>query len=188
MDGYHIALYIHLLSLVAASCAASLVHFAESRRLRADSAGEALQWHRVIGVTSRTFPIAILVLLASGSYMVTSAGNALWAAGWVKTGVVVAVLLFVIGAVLGVRGKRMARELARIAQTEPNATSFPRHDGVANTLSWINTGMAVGVVGVMAMKPEIVGSAAVVVAAALVGVGLSLSGGHAAAATELANE
>jgi hypothetical protein len=181
MDGYHIALYIHLLALVGAACASSLVHFAEARRGRATTPGEALEWHRLVGVTSRTFPIVIVLLLATGAYMVSAAGNTLWAAGWVKTGVTVAVLLFVVGGVIGGRAKRMSVALAQIASTDPAASEFPKDDRVIHALSWLNSGMAVGVVGAMAIKPDVVGSAAIVVVAALLGVGISLRGGHAAA-------
>jgi hypothetical protein len=189
MDGYHIALYIHLLALVSAACASSLVHFAEARRGKAVTPGEALQWHRLVGVTSRTFPIAILLLLATGSYMVSTSGNALWATGWVKAGVIVSVLLFVVGGVIGARAKRMSRTLAELAQSQPAAAHFPRHDSVIHMLSWLNSGMAVGIVGVMAMKPSVVGSTAIVAAAALLGVGISMRGGHATeAAAGLAQE
>lgn len=189
MDGYHIALYIHLLALVGASCAASLTHFAEGRRGRAASAGEALQWHRVVGVTARTFPIVIVALLATGGYMVSAAGNTLWATAWVRTGVVVSVLLFVIGGFMGARGKRMARALAEITQNDPAATAFPTHDSAAHTLSWLNTGMAIGVVGVMAMKPDGFACVALVAVCGLLGIGISLRGGHAAAtAADLARE
>lgn len=178
MDGYHIALYIHLLALVAAACASTLVHFAEHRRGNSATAGEALQWHRLIGVTSRTFPIAIVILLATGSYMVSSAGNALWAAAWVKAGVTGAILLFVVGGYMGARGKHMARALAQI---DPSATDFPRHDAIAHTLGSMNTGLAVGVVGAMAMKPEMLGSFALLGGAALIGAVLSARGGRAKA-------
>jgi len=177
MDGYHIALYIHLLALVAAACASTLVHFADYRRGQSTTAGEALQWHRLIGVTSRTFPIVIVLLLATGSYMVTSAGSALWAAAWVKAGVTGAILLFVVGGYLGARGKRMARALAQI---DPSATDFPRHDAIAHTLGGMNTGLALGVVGAMAMKPEMLGSFAILAVAALLGAGWSMRSGRAA--------
>jgi len=179
MDGYHIALYVHLLALVGAASASTLVHFAEHRRGRSATVAEALQWHRLIGVTSRTFPIVIVILLGTGSYMVTSAGNALWAAAWVKAGVTGAILLFVAGGYMGARGKRMARALAQIAQSDPSATEFPKDDAVSHALGGMNTGLAIGVVGAMAMKPEMVGSFALLAAMALLGVLVSARGSHA---------
>jgi len=113
--------------------------------------------------------------------MVSAAGNALWAAAWVKAGVTGAILLFVVGGYIGARGKRMARELAQIASTDPSATRFPRHDAQTHALGSMNFGIALGVVGAMATKPTTnLGAFAIVAICALLGLVWSTRSAHAA--------
>jgi hypothetical protein len=173
MDGYHIALFVHLIALVAASAAAALTHFAEGRCRRAATVTEALHWHELTGSVAKVFPIAILTLLATGGFMVGNGRVWSWSAGWVDAGITGAVLLFVIGGVLGARGRVAGRELARLA-AESNAGQAPglRHDPLVPLLSWMNTGLAIGVVFVMTTKPPLTGALLVLAVAAAAGAAL----------------
>src|SRR6185437_17016397 len=57
MDGYHVALVVHLLTLVAAGAVSAIVHLAESRGAHAATVGEAMPWHRIAGAAAKYFPI-----------------------------------------------------------------------------------------------------------------------------------
>jgi hypothetical protein len=94
MNGYHIALFIHLLALVAASAAAAIVHFAGARGGRATSPDEALQWRDLVDSTEKVFPAAVVTLFATGVFMMYQAGW-MWSAGWIVAGIAGAVTLAV---------------------------------------------------------------------------------------------
>lgn len=170
MDGYHTALFLHLIALVAASAAAGLTHFAEGRCRRAATATEALHWHEFTGSVAKVFPIAIVALLATGGFMVGDGGAWSWSAGWVEAGIAGAVLLFASGGVLGARGRATGRELARlVAEAKAGDAPALRHDPLVSVLSWMNTGLAIGVVFVMTTKPPLGGALLVLAVAAAAG-------------------
>lgn len=170
MDAYHVALFIHLMSLVAAACASAIVHFAVHRRGHAAAVGEALQWHAFAGATARVFPIAVLTLVATGSWMAAITGNALWHAGWLQAGLLGAVLLMASGATIGRRARAAAAGMLSVLRGEsstPLATLA--RDPLADTMIWANSGLALGVVFVMTLKPALGGSLTVLAIGALIG-------------------
>lgn len=169
MIGYHIALYIHLLALVAASATAAVVHLADVRRRSAVTVVEARQWHRLLGSTARFFPIATLTLIATGAYMVSTRSPWSWHTGWVEAGLAGAVYLLLSGPVLGARGARAGRALARLGADDVERARAALNDPVASALSWMNTGVALGVVFAMAVKPSLAASLAAVGVGAVVG-------------------
>ena len=164
MDGYRIALFIHLAALVAAAWASSRTHLAETRAHRAANAGEALQWYMIAGKAARIFPVVIVLLLATGGYMM-SRGGYTWRDGWVVSGVVAALLLFAVGGVLGARGRAGARALAQSDAAAPP----PAPDFVAARLSRLNTGIALAAMFVMVTKPSLVISLATLALGAIIG-------------------
>ncbi|HEU4641864.1 MAG TPA: hypothetical protein VFS44_05355 [Gemmatimonadaceae bacterium] len=174
MDGYRIALFVHLLALVAASCASAIVHLAESKRRRAATAHEALQWLQIAAKAAPTFPIVLLVLFATGGYMVTAQHGWSWSAGWVDAGVLGVVLLFVNGSVIGRRSRAAGRALAGIANGSAPEQALP-HDPLVPVLSWSNTGLAMAVVFVMATKPELAGSLIALAVGIAAGMTIALS-------------
>ena len=182
VDGYRIALFIHLAALVAAAWASSRTHLAETRAHRAATAGEALQWYMIAGKAARIFPVVIVLLLATGGYMM-SRGGYTWRDGWIVTGVLAALLLFAVGGVLGARGRAGARALA---QGDPGAAP-PAPDYVAARLSRLNTGIALGAMFVMVTKPSLVVSLAALVAAAIIGA-VSVRAAAPEAATRVPSE
>jgi len=174
MDGYHLALFIHLLALMAAVAASALVHLADARRARAATPRDALAWHALAGSAARTFPIALLLLAATGAVMVETSEGLEWAAGWVATGLLGVVALLASGGVIAVRSRREARELARLAASD-SARGAPPPDAVVETLSWVNTGLAVAVILVMSTKPPLVESLVALAVGAAGGLVLGLT-------------
>src|SRR5690348_3942896 len=99
MDAYHAALFIHLLALLTAIGATSLMHFAHGRRDHATTAREKLPWHMMMMKTARTFPIALAILVLSGGYMVSQTFRD-WSLPFVMAGLTGVVLLFASGITL----------------------------------------------------------------------------------------
>lgn len=176
MDGYHVALFFHLVALVAASAASAIVHLAGARGSRAATVSEVRQWHALAGMTARTFPLALLALFATGGYMVAARHGWTWDTGWVEAGIAGVIVLFASGAVIGGRSRAAGRALAGLADgpTAGRPPVLPR-DPVVSALSWANTGVAMAVVFVMATKPSLAASLIVLAIGAAAGVMLALS-------------
>ena len=180
MDGYHIALFLHIASLMASGGSTSITHFARLRRARSTTISAAREWHGLLLVSARTFPFVLLVLLLSGGFMMSQHGGWSWRDGWVETGVLGILLLGMIGGVLGKRGRAMADVLAaHEASAGADAPPPPLRDALAEKLAWMNLGIALGEAFVMTTKPALLPALAAVAVGALatIMVGRRLGGG-----------
>ena len=179
MDGYHVALFLHIASLMAAGAAASLSHFAQIRRDRSTTVREAREWHTLLLVSSRAFPGVILTLLVTGGVMLSRHTGWSWQDGRVQAGLVGLVILGANGGMLGKRGKAMAADLAAREQASPTDAPPPMRDAVAERMSWMAIGIVVGEIFVMSNKPPLVPALIVVAISALSSVLIGTRvGGH----------
>jgi hypothetical protein len=168
MTAYHIALLLHLLSLLLATAASALLHFAAHRRAQAPTLRESVEWARFGGRTARMFPLAIVLLVLTGAFMVSRAWS--WHLGWVQAGLVGALYMPVAGAVIGARTRAaVGRSMQRLAEAGSDPRNDQPGDAVAEALGNANTWLAVGIVLIMTMKPGLAESVAVLVLAAVVG-------------------
>jgi hypothetical protein len=168
MTGYQIALFIHILTLAGASAVTAVVHLALARRRRAVSVGEALEWQKMATGTAKLFPVSLVLFVASGTYMVRTAGHS-WSSGFVSAGSTAIVLLLVIGSFLGVKGGAVVKQLADMV-TEHGAGHAPPQidDTVFMRLIRFNLGLVLGVAFDMTTKPAPIAALAVMVGAGLV--------------------
>lgn len=171
MTSYHLVLFVHLLALVAASAASGIVHVAEVRYRRATRVDDARFWHGLASHTARIFPIALVALVATGSWMMHSGGWA-WSSGWVVAGLLTTVFLFASGGLLGARGAAEARAL-RALDRDAAWSPAPGAAGFERALSWSNTGVAMAAVYVMVIKPALAGALVALVVGAALGVTVS---------------
>ena len=174
MLAYQLSLYVHLLALVAASATSSVVHLAASRARAAGGVAEARQWHALAGSAARVFPVATLALFATGALMVSLHGPWGWSTGWVDAGILGVLFLFLSGPVLGKRGARAGRALAGLAAGEIEKARAILHDPLGERLSWVNTGVALGVVFAMAVKPALAAALAALALGGAAGFALQL--------------
>jgi hypothetical protein len=181
MHGYQIALFVHLLALLAAFSASGIVHFAMTRLRDARTGADALQWLGLCHRLSRVFPLALLALVGSGAWMTRDAWT--WDTGFVDAGLAGAAFLFVSGAVVeGGRARRAAKALAALggAPLGGRAAELVR-DRLWWCASWGNTGTALGVVFAMATKPGAAGAFAAVGTGLAAGACVGLAGSRRAA-------
>lgn len=170
MNGYGIVLFLHLAALLAAIGTAGVAHFAEARLAAADTVGAARPWATLLNRVAPVFPLALLVLLASGAYLVHREWS--WSLGWIEAGLVGVTLLLANGA--GVVGRRIRALRAVLGAADDGPLSGElaqltrRHIG--GLASWANTGLAVGIVFVMATKPGLAGSVVSLAVAATLGI------------------
>lgn len=168
MDSYRIALFLHLITLVVAASATAVTKLAVSRRIRARSVGEALEWHSVLVSASRAFPICLASFVITGSYMVSRAGPHAWTSGFVVSGLAGVAFLLGSGTYLGIKGKALTQVLEKLAKDgadRPVPKLIP--PPLVRILPVVNTGVAIGVVFDMVTKP----------ASILLAIGILLVGG-----------
>jgi hypothetical protein len=178
MSYYQVALALHLFALLAATAASGIVHLAAARRAAAPTLREAMEWGRLMGSTSRVFPIAVVALVATGAYMV--AGRWQWSDGWVVAGFAGAVALLASGAIMGRRGALEARtNISRLQQAGRDLPNDATPDRVAALLAEANTGLALAIVLVMTLKPGLAASLVVLAIGATGGAYRAVGRGHA---------
>jgi hypothetical protein len=176
MDRYHIALFLHLLTLIIAASTTAVTKLAVTRRIRARTVGEVLEWHTVLMSASKTFPICLAAFVLTGAYMLSVAHVHIWATGFVVAGFVGVALLLVSGTYLGIKGKALTAVLENMAKAGPDQPA-PKlvPPPLVASLPVINTGVALAVAFDMTVKPASVAGALLIIAAgALLGAASSM--------------
>jgi len=175
MDTYHIALFLHIVALIVAASATAVTKLAVGRRIRARTLGESLEWLNVQISASAAFPITLAAFVITGSYMVSKGGPRAWASGFVVSGLVGVGFLLASGTYLGIKGKALKQVLENMAKAGSDRPA-PRMapPTLVAVLPLANTGVALGVVFDMAVKPASIPLALGIVAdVAAITVGLS---------------
>jgi hypothetical protein len=175
MNTYGIVLFLHLCALLAAMSAGALAHLSEARMRDAASVEALRPWARLLGRLGRVFPVALLVLLGSGAYLVHRSWS--WSSGWVDVSIVGVALLFASGGgLVQARGAALRRvlmaappgpipaEARRLVRTHP-----------AGLASWMNTGIAIAIVFAMTVKPAFPSSMAALAVGAAAGLAIALT-------------
>jgi hypothetical protein len=154
MDLYHIALYLHIVAIIVASGATAITKLAATRRARARTVADALDWHNVLMSTSKAFPIVLALFVLTGAYMLSRGQASVWASGFVVAGLTGVVLLFASGTYLGLKGKALGGFLQSVAAKgadQPAPRLVP--PTMVATLPVVNTGIALAVAFDMVTKP-----------------------------------
>lgn len=174
MDKYHVALYIHFLSLLIGIGAASVLTVCAFQLRAARTLADAGPWGRVAAKVGRVFPIAILGLFGSGAYMTSDLWT--WDTGWIEVGIAALVVLAIQGPVVAERsGKKVAQALMA------NGPGELRGDALRKTkylpLWWAEMsaiGLVLGIIWNMTTKAGLGSSIAAAVGGYAVGVALAL--------------
>lgn len=174
MDKYHVALYIHFISLLIGIGAASVLTVCAFQLRAARTLADAAPWGRVASKIGRLFPLAILGLFGSGAYMTSDIWT--WDTGWIQVGIGALVVLAVQGPLLAERsGKKVAQALMA------NGPGDLRGDALRKTrylpLWWAEMsaiGLVLGIIWNMTTKAGLGSSIAAAVGGYAVGVALAL--------------
>lgn len=154
MDLYHVARFLHIVTLIVAASVTAVTKLAADRRARSRTVGEALDWHNVLLSASRAFPVCLLAFVVTGAYMVRVLGAHAWANSFVIDGLLGVTLLLASGTYLGIKGKGLKQLLERLASDAPDRPA-PRISPppLVALLPMVNTGIALSVVFDMVIKP-----------------------------------
>jgi hypothetical protein len=169
MDSYHIALFVHLVTLVVAAGVTAVTKLAAARRMRARTVGELQEWHGVLMSAARLFPICLAFFVASGAYMLGVAHAPVWTSAYVVAGMTGVVLLLASGAYLGAKARAFRDVLSGMAcqgTDRPAPKLVPPR--LVSALPAVNTGIALAVVFDMVTKPDSMTVALGIIAAGIV--------------------
>jgi len=175
MDRYHVALFVHIVTLIVAASATAVTKLAVARRARARTLAEVLDWHGVLMSSSKVFPVCLAAFVITGFYMLSVSHANVWSSGFVVAGLAGVALLLVSGVFLATKGKALKHMLDEMAtrgvdQPAPRLVPPP----LVAALPLINTGISLSVVFDMVTKPSSIPGALSVVA---IGIALGAAGG-----------
>lgn len=168
MTGYQVALFVHFLALIIAVAGATLVHFTHGRRERALTVHEMLEWHNLLQSSARAFPVALVLLVLSGTYMIVAGALRAWSSGFVVGGLTGSVILLVTGATLSAKGRAVTARLQQLVdQGRGGEVPDLPPDRAMALLERVPDGIVLGVIFDMVAKPGVgVALAALVICAA----------------------
>lgn len=175
MDRYHVALFLHIVTLIVAASATAVTKLAASRRIRARTIAESLEWHGVLMSVSKLFPICLASFVVTGAYMLSFANAHVWSTGFVVGGFAGVALLLASGTYLSIKAKALKAALENMAKAGADRPA-PRlvPPTLVTILPVVNTGVALAVVFDMATKPT-----SVPVALLVVGLGILIAAASA---------
>jgi hypothetical protein len=171
MTAYSIALFLHIVGALALFAALGLEGVALLRLRRADTAEQVREWTGVFGLLRRLGPASLGLLLLAGLYMTatTWGGQA-----WITTAFVSMLLLPVLGAPNGLRVAAIARDVS--AERGPLSAGLRARLGnrFLSVSYQVRLALALGIVFLMVVKPDLFGALVTVGVAVLLGLASSL--------------
>jgi hypothetical protein len=168
MTRYSIVLFVHIVGALGLFVALGLEWTSLVYLRRAATGEQAREWLGVLDRTRRLGPASLAAVLISGFYMMAVAWG--WV-GWIIVALAAIILIAIVGATL--TGLRIgAVKEAAIAENGPLSPALRQR--LHDPLLWIGvqtrTAIALGIVFLMTVKPDLVG--ALVTIGTTVGIGL----------------
>lgn len=169
-------LFLHISVAILAFMMAGVMHAALQALGRAGNVAEMRSWARAVHRLDPLFPVAALLLLGFGSWLIhLSGGEIRWSDGWIITAVTTLVVVEGLsGALLAPRAKALVHA---IEHTADGPVPEPLRRASADPVVWHLAHMAtigfLGVVFLMAAKPS--GAWAAVIAVVAVALGVVIS-------------
>lgn len=171
MNGYDLALVVHIGLVIAMFSSGALVLAAMGGARRAGSVGALVEWARMGTLSARLTAAFSLLLIAPAAYMVSDRWS--WSRPWI--GAAFVGLIVSGGSLSGLAAPRL-RRLAELAAATPGGeVPAALRQNALDPLLWLGgqvfTTITSGVVVLMVFKPDGPASAIILVVAALLGVG-----------------
>jgi len=170
---YSILVFLHVLAGIGIFVVLGIESVALSRFQRADTTLDAATWLGVLGIPRRLGAVVMLTMLVTGVWMTARTwGPQPWIVAALSAVVVVAILG-------GVLTGRSMRRIGRAFAEESDARLSPAFRALRNSTALgvslrMRASIAVGIIGLMTMKPGVAESLVVMLAAVALGTALSL--------------
>jgi hypothetical protein len=171
MNAYSIALFLHIVGALALFATFGLEGFALFSLRRAATAEQVRAWASVFGLLRRLWPASLGLLLLAGLYMTATTWG--WQP-WILTGLATMLLLPIVGARSGLRLAAVGRALAGERGPLPAETRAQLSDPFLAASYHVRLAAALGIVFLMTVKPELLGSLVTIGVALIAGLTLAL--------------
>ena len=169
MTLYHLALYAHILGVLGLFGAIGLEWTSMVRMRRARTVEQLREWASLHPTLEKVFPVTAILILAAGLYMVGDVWG--WGNAWINLSLAALVLLAAL--VPSINGRRLRAIHSGAQATPPGPVPSALTRQIEDPTLWtsvkIMITVALGVVYLMAAKPEALGSWVTLVVAALLG-------------------
>jgi len=169
IDGF--VLSVHILAAVVGLMMAAVLHAGLIQMSRAETVQQMRPWVPVIHRLEPLLPVAALVLLGTGIWLIAiSGGEFHWTDGWILTAIVGLVAAEAVGGMVSPRSK--ALQPALVDEPDGPVSVELRRQAIDPPFfygSHFATSVFLGVVAIMAAKPSGAVSALIVVVAAVIG-------------------
>ncbi len=174
MTLYPYALFFHIVGVLGMFIANSLAVTVVFRLHAAQTTAQVLEWLSVNSALEKILPVSALLILASGLYMTFTAWG--WSQAWIDLSLGVLIVLGVLGPAINGRHLKAIHLAVEVAPDREVPASLQKliTDPVLRAYALIPGFLLLGVVGLMTLKPDWIGSGVVLVMAFVV----SLIAGH----------
>jgi hypothetical protein len=186
MTAYSIALFLHIVGVLALFAGIALEQTALRRLRNARSLAQVREWMTLLRGLRRIDGPAGLTILLSGGYLV---GGGAGYHAWIGAGIVGLVVMAVLGIAVG--RPRFLAIVSALPATDGAVSSALRTrlaDPILRASAATRAALGLGIVFDMAVKPAAAGAAIALVVALLVGAASSLRGDVGARGAVAANE
>lgn len=176
MNAYTIILFLHIVGALGLFVSLGLEWVSLAYVRRASTAEGVREWLSLRSWVMRLGPASLALLLLSGLYLMATSWGAV---AWIIVALGALVLIAIIGATL--TGIRMV-PIDRAAAAERGAVSPALHQRLNDPLLWVSletrAAIALGIIFLMTIRPDWVGSGLTIVVAVALGLALSLLTGR----------
>lgn len=171
---YQMALFVHVLGAIGLFVGIGIIFAGLSGMRRARTVEQFREWAGLARGTGKFIPVAALVVLIPGIYMVMTVWH--WQAAWADVALASVLLIFALGpAGIGPRVEALYNA-ARIAPAGlvPRSLRLQVLDPVLWTLVYLFTAIALGILLLMTSKPALLEALIIICIAAILGLACAL--------------
>jgi hypothetical protein len=153
MQAYDVALFVHLMGLIAVFGGFVIYHRAGVRLRAARGVDQATAWLSLLDSAGPMFPGGLIMLLASGLFMTFTRWRTMQP--WIVAGMIGLIMVWILGATIVDRHRRtMRRALVDQAGPLPPNVLQVIHNPLPWTMVAVLNGLSIGIVFVMSTKPQ----------------------------------
>jgi hypothetical protein len=171
MTAYSIALFLHIVGALALFAAFGLEGVALLSLRRAATTEQVREWARVFGLVRRLSPASLGLLLLAGLYMTATTWRA---QAWITTALLTMILFPVLGALSGRPLATTVRALATERGPLSAAVRSQLGDPFLAASYLVRLAAALGIVFLMTVKPDLLGSLVTIGVALIAGLALAV--------------
>lgn len=160
---YPYALFLHILGVLALFIAIGLEWTIVSRLRAAQSTAQVREWGRVSNANDKVFPIGAILILAAGLYMTFTVWG--FSHAWIDVSLIELIVMAALGPAIA--GRRLKAIHSAVETTPDGPLPASLQKAIGDPILWIYVQVSamipLGIVCLMTVKPDWIGSLVVAV-------------------------